>query len=57
MSLPAAVATTTTTPATLLGLEDRGRIEIGARADILRVSDRDDIPVIRAVWREGARVA
>jgi N-acetylglucosamine-6-phosphate deacetylase len=32
-SLPDALATVTSTPADLLGLTDRGRITVGARAD------------------------
>lgn len=57
MGLAAAVATATSTPARLLGLDDRGEIAIGRRADILRVNDRPETPVVRAVWRDGARVA
>ena len=57
ISLAAAVATATAAPARLLGLSDRGQIAIGRRADLLRVDDRPETPVIRAVWREGARVA
>jgi alpha-D-ribose 1-methylphosphonate 5-triphosphate diphosphatase len=57
MTLPAAVATATATPAALLGLKDRGQLATGTRADILRISDESDVPVVRAVWREGTRVA
>lgn len=54
--LPAAVATVTRNPAAAAGLDDRGVIAIGKRADMVRVHDTDDMPVIRAVWREGVRV-
>jgi alpha-D-ribose 1-methylphosphonate 5-triphosphate diphosphatase len=57
MSLGAAVATATTTPARLLGLTGRGEIAVGNFADILRVDDRMETPVVRAVWRDGRRVA
>jgi alpha-D-ribose 1-methylphosphonate 5-triphosphate diphosphatase len=55
--LPAAVQKITSTPARMVGLPDRGRIAEGLRADIIQVSDRYDAPVVRQVWREGARVA
>jgi alpha-D-ribose 1-methylphosphonate 5-triphosphate diphosphatase len=57
MALHAAVATATSTPAALLGLGDRGRIAVGLRADLVRLRDRGDTPVPRAVWRGGARIA
>ena len=39
------------------GLHDRGEIAPGKRADMLRVALHDGEPVVRAVWREGRRVA
>ena len=45
-----------TNPAESIGLTDRGTIEPGKRADLLRVSLIDDTPVVRAVWRAGQRV-
>jgi alpha-D-ribose 1-methylphosphonate 5-triphosphate diphosphatase len=56
LALPAAVAKVSAIPAAVAGLDDRGRIEIGRRADVLRVLDTGDAPVVRAVWREGQRV-
>lgn len=53
MSLPQAIATVSATPADMLGLADRGRIETGRRADLLRVRLVDGHPVIRAIWRAG----
>jgi alpha-D-ribose 1-methylphosphonate 5-triphosphate diphosphatase len=53
--LPEAIATVTDNPARAAGLRDRGRIEPGLRADLVLVRV-DDIPVVRAVWREGRRV-
>ncbi len=57
-----------TNPAKAVGLEDRGQIAVGKRADLIRVreiqvGDRDmssakqSMPVVRAVFREGMRVA
>lgn len=58
-SLPHAVATVTANPAEAIGLHDRGSITVGKRADLLRVAqpNGDVVPVARAVWREGRRVA
>ncbi len=54
--LPAAIATVTRNPATAAGLDDRGVLAVGKRADIVRVHDAEEMPVIRAVWRAGERV-
>src|SRR5882757_6897295 len=56
IALPQALATVTVNPARAAGLEDRGRIEPGLRADLLRVRLVDGVPVVRSVWREGERV-
>lgn len=56
ISLPQAVAMASSNPADAVGLTDRGAIETGKRADLLRVSLIDDTPVVRAVWRGGRRV-
>jgi alpha-D-ribose 1-methylphosphonate 5-triphosphate diphosphatase len=56
IDLPRAVAMAATNPAESIGLTDRGVIETGKRADLLRVSLIDDTPVVRAVWRAGQRV-
>jgi len=55
-SLPDAVALVAANPARIAGLDDRGRIEAGLRADLVRVSDHDGRPVVRAAWRQGQRV-
>ncbi|MBO6717928.1 MAG: alpha-D-ribose 1-methylphosphonate 5-triphosphate diphosphatase [Rhizobiaceae bacterium] len=57
ISLPQAIAMVTSTPARTVGLDDRGKIEAGRRADLVRVHIDKGIPVVRAVWREGKRVA
>jgi alpha-D-ribose 1-methylphosphonate 5-triphosphate diphosphatase len=57
IDLAAAVRTVTKTPAEAVGLSDRGEIAVGKRADLIRVHVARDIPVVRAVWREGRRVA
>ncbi|TCC30232.1 N-acetylglucosamine-6-phosphate deacetylase [Kribbella speibonae] len=42
LPLETAVAMATTTPADLLGLHDRGRLEVGARADLVQVTSSPD---------------
>lgn len=57
-SLAEAVATVSLKPAEVVGLFDRGEIAPGKRADLVRVTmSREGWPVVRAVWREGKRVA
>jgi alpha-D-ribose 1-methylphosphonate 5-triphosphate diphosphatase len=57
IALPAAVRAVSKTPAEAVGLHDRGEIAIGKRADLVRVRVARDLPVVRAVWRSGRRVA
>lgn len=40
-----------------VGLDDRGEVAPGKRADFVRVACDGDVPVVRGVWREGRRVA
>lgn len=55
--LPRATATVTATPARAAGLDDRGRLEPGLRADLIRVRAVGGRPVVRGVWVAGERVA
>lgn len=57
LSLPAALAKVTANPARAAGLDDRGVIAPGKRADLVRVDASQPVPVVRAVWREGRRVS
>jgi alpha-D-ribose 1-methylphosphonate 5-triphosphate diphosphatase len=56
IDLPAAIRTVTAAPAEAAGLTDRGVLENGKLADLVRVSDSAEVPVIRSVWRAGRRV-
>ena len=56
ISLPEAVALVTDRPARMAGLHDRGRIEAGLRADLVRVRVHDGLPIVRQVWKAGERV-
>ncbi|KAA2211472.1 alpha-D-ribose 1-methylphosphonate 5-triphosphate diphosphatase [Teichococcus oryzae] len=57
IGLPRAVATITDAPARMLAMTDRGRLERGLRADLVRIRPLGALPAIRAVWRGGERVA
>jgi alpha-D-ribose 1-methylphosphonate 5-triphosphate diphosphatase len=54
--IPQAVATVSLNPARAVGLEDRGAIAPGLRADLVQVRMVGDQPLVRAVWRQGLRV-
>jgi alpha-D-ribose 1-methylphosphonate 5-triphosphate diphosphatase len=51
------MALVTSRPAAMIGLDDRGRIEAGLTADLIRVRMLADTPAVVAVWRRGERVA
>jgi alpha-D-ribose 1-methylphosphonate 5-triphosphate diphosphatase len=55
--LPGAVRLVTKNPADALKLSDRGELAAGKRADMIRITWSGDVPVVRAVWRAGERVA
>jgi alpha-D-ribose 1-methylphosphonate 5-triphosphate diphosphatase len=57
ISLPAAARMVTKTAAEAVGLDDRGEIAAGKRADLIRVHVANGIPIVRTVWRAGRRVA
>lgn len=57
ITLPQGVALVTDRPARLARLSDRGRIEAGYRADLVRVRVHEGLPIVRQVWRTGERVA
>jgi alpha-D-ribose 1-methylphosphonate 5-triphosphate diphosphatase len=57
IALPDAIATVTRNPAAATGLDDRGVIAPGKRADLVRVRMAGDIPVVAQVWRQGRQVA
>ena len=51
------IATVTDAPARAAGLDDRGRLEPGARADVIRVARVGGAGAVRGVWVQGRRVA
>ena len=56
-SLPAAIASVTSTVAEMVALDDRGQLAPGKRADVVRVRPLSDgSGAVRAVWREGRQV-
>lgn len=56
IGLPDAIAMVSDHPARMSGLPDRGRLEPGLRADMVRVHLHGTLPVVRQVWRSGERV-
>jgi len=57
VTLPEAIALVSDRPARMARLPDRGRLEAGLRADVVRVRVHDGLPIVRQVWRAGERVA
>lgn len=56
-SLPRAIATVTSTPAALIGLQDRGQLVVGKQADYVRVRMLHGVPAPISTWRSGQRIA
>ncbi len=55
--LPRAIASVTAAPAKAANLTDRGTLETGKRADLIRVRKVGDLPNLRGVWVKGERVS
>ena len=55
--LPRGVATVTSAPAMAAGLADRGRLAVGARADVIRVARLGAASAVHGVWVQGKRVS
>ncbi|MBT7613204.1 MAG: alpha-D-ribose 1-methylphosphonate 5-triphosphate diphosphatase, partial [Rhodospirillaceae bacterium] len=55
-ALPEAIAMVSSSPARIAGLDDRGRIEVGLRADLVHIRIDGGRPSVRRVWREGRQV-
>lgn len=55
-SLAQAVAKISLTPARAAGLDDRGEIRVGLRADLVRVQPSKQQFMVKHVWRGGVRV-
>ena len=56
IALPAAMGMVTWKIADMLGLADRGRLQPGLRADVLRFRFAGMTPVVRGLWSEGRQV-
>jgi alpha-D-ribose 1-methylphosphonate 5-triphosphate diphosphatase len=56
ITLPKAIYYVSEGPARAAGLDDRGVIQIGKRADLIQVSVKSGQPVLKKMWREGQRV-
>lgn len=56
VTLPGAIAMVSATPAKAIGLEDRGRIGEGLRADLVLAHTRHGHAHVRHVWSQGRQV-
>ena len=56
LALCDAIAMISASPAAMIGLTDRGRLQPGLRADLVRVHVHDGLPIVRQVYRAGERV-
>ena len=56
ISLPEGIAMISKTPAEVMGLKGRGEIKVGYRADFIRCTVIDNIPIVKSVWRNGQRI-
>jgi len=54
-SMPKAVNTVTRNPARAIGLDDRGELASGLRADLIRVRMSAGMPIVRGAWQRGER--
>jgi alpha-D-ribose 1-methylphosphonate 5-triphosphate diphosphatase len=54
--LPEAVKLITLNPARVAHLEDRGALEGGRQADLIRVREHGRTPIIQGVWRMGEKI-
>jgi len=54
--LPAAIATVSRAPVQAAGLNDRGEIQAGLRADLVHARLNGAQPIIQQVWQQGRRV-
>ena len=55
--MAAGLASVTSAPARAAALDDRGILEVGKRADLLRFTVVGDLPLVRGVWSAGRQVA
>lgn len=56
MPLPEAIATVTGHPARISDFDDRGSLQVGKRADLIRVTWDPPMPIVKNVWREGQQI-
>jgi alpha-D-ribose 1-methylphosphonate 5-triphosphate diphosphatase len=55
-SLPQAFALATTHPAKAVGMDDRGVIEVGKRADLIAIREMGAYPEVIGVWVHGRSI-
>ena len=55
-SLPRAMRTVTLSPAKATGLQDRGVIDIGKKADLIMFDRHKEVSLIKSAWSDGRSV-
>ena len=55
--MPRGIGCVTRAPAEAVGLDDRGILEAGRRADLIRFRVTGHVPLLRGVWSRGRQVA
>jgi alpha-D-ribose 1-methylphosphonate 5-triphosphate diphosphatase len=56
VALPKALSTVTCNIAQMVRLTDRGALEPGKKADVIRIRMLDSLPIVRSIWKNGALV-
>ncbi|MFT5449696.1 MAG: alpha-D-ribose 1-methylphosphonate 5-triphosphate diphosphatase [Gammaproteobacteria bacterium] len=57
VDLPKVIRAVSKTPAEAAGLNDRGEIATGKRADLVRIKHTPGHPLVQGVWRDAHRIA
>jgi alpha-D-ribose 1-methylphosphonate 5-triphosphate diphosphatase len=57
VQLPSAVATVTANIAKMVHLDDRGVLEVGKKADLIRIQMVDGLPLVKSIWKNGRLIS
>jgi alpha-D-ribose 1-methylphosphonate 5-triphosphate diphosphatase len=57
VALPTAIATVTKNIADMIKMNDRGELDSGKKADILRVQLVEELPLVKSIWKNGRLVS
>jgi alpha-D-ribose 1-methylphosphonate 5-triphosphate diphosphatase len=57
VALPSAVATVTANIAKMVHLDDRGVLQVGKKADLIRVQMVEGLPLVKSIWKNGRLIS